>query len=66
MNMTHIPPRPQAFASGRRVDAVEGEIFQSLDPAPGKALCEARIAAPEMTSKRWQEPDPTSGAVRLP
>ncbi len=66
MNMTHIPPRPQAFASGRRVDAVEGEIFQSLDPATGTAFCETRIAAPERTSKRWQEPDSTFGAVTLP
>ncbi len=66
MTMTQISPPPQAFTSGRRADAVEGEIFQSLDPATGGTLWEARTAAPEKTSRRWQDAGCKTEAVTSP
>ena len=49
-----------------RADAAEGEAFRFLNPARRDTLCEVQIAAPEMTSSRWQKPDRTSEAVALP
>jgi hypothetical protein len=61
-----ILPQRQPSIGHRCVDAAESEIFQSLNPATGEALCEVRIAGPGMTSRRWQEPDRTTEAVTLP
>ena len=66
MTMTQILLRPQPIAGGRRADAAEGEAFRFLNPARRDTLCEVQIAAPEMTSSRWQKPDRTSEAVALP
>ena len=46
MTAAQTLPRQQLFIGGRRVDAVEGETFQSLNPATGEVLCEVQIAGP--------------------
>ncbi len=66
MTMTQILPRRRPIISGRQVNAAEGEMFHSRNPASREARCEVQIAAPEMTSRRWQEPDRKSAVVRLP
>ncbi len=65
MTMTQTLPR-RPIIGGRRVDAAEGAMFQSGNPASQEAPCEAPRAAPEMTSRTGQEPDPTPAVVRLP
>lgn len=47
MTEHQILPRQQLYIGGRRVDAVEGETFQTLNPATGEAICDVQIAGPE-------------------
>ncbi len=66
MTMSQTLPRRRPITSSHRVNAAQGEIYQSCDPASWEAHYEVQIAAPELTSRRWQEPDRKSAVVRLP